>query len=201
MPSSLPPQINVLVSGTAGNVTAVVTARSPEVIVVNTNLPIRDAVSASYARYADIVLGGIANAISSSYAVLATSASAATSITFVPISASYSLSSSYSQQSLSSSFAVSASYVRLAQSASALTFTPPTASYAISSSLSQASISSSFAAVALTAVSSSAATSITFIPPTASFASVAISASYAANVSAADWNTLLNRPSGIGHDS
>lgn len=91
-------------------------------------------------------------------ASFATTSSAATSITFVPITASY---------AVTSSFAASA---RSASAATSITFVPVTASY---------SVTSSFAAAARSA---SAATSITFTPATSSYSitsSLASSVAYA----------------------
>lgn len=107
-------------------------------------------------------------ALSASYALQAVSASAATSITFTPTSASYALSAS---------------------AATSITFTPSSASYALSASwapdiepaTSSYATTSSWTALALTA---SAATSITFVPSSASYAltsSHAASSSWAPN--------------------
>lgn len=98
----------------------------------------------------------ITGIVTSSYAM---TSSAANSITFIPLSASYSTTSSYATvaQSVLNS-PISSSYSLSASAATSITFVPPTSSYAVTAqSVINSPASSSYA------ITSSAATSITFI--------------------------------------
>jgi hypothetical protein len=115
------------------------------------------------------VFGTASNAISSSFA---TTASAATSITFTPLTSSFAETSS---AATSITFTpLTASFANTASAATSITFTPLTASFA-----NTASAATSITFTPLTASfaeTSSAATSITFTPSTASFANTASAA-------------------------
>lgn len=97
--------------------------------------------------------------------------------------------------------AVSSSYTLTASSATSASYAPtilPAGIVSSSAQINTGSFTGSFtgqfvgtSSWAQNAVTASAATSITFVPTTASYA---VTASYAANVSAADFNTLLNKP-------
>ena len=116
----------------------------------------------------DIVTGSLN--LTSSWASNAVTASAATSLTFIPVSSSYAATASV---------------------ATSITFVPPTSSYAITASFAAnagssfsntgsftGSLTGSVQGNALTATTASAATSITFIPVTSSYA---LTASFALN--------------------
>jgi hypothetical protein len=115
------------------------------------------------------------NAVSSSFA---TTASAATSITFTPATASFATSASYAPTILPSGVVSSSAQINTGSFSGSFI---GTGSWALNA------VSASFATTA------SAATSITFTPSTASFA---ITASYVSGA-ASTWDSISNKPSGL----
>lgn len=143
-----------------------VPANMPPVVTFYKYVGTKGLPSSSYAQYAT----------SASHALIAVSASAADSITFIPISASYGLSASYSLVAESASWApsqTSASYALTASYAANVT-----AGSSVSSSWASESVSSSYALTASYALNSTAGSSVS-----ASWASESVSSSYAVTAS------------------